>query len=228
MVQLVSRTEEPAKAGTCARDRRALQHLAMNVHVKHSDLPYGAELSRSWQCRANTTLSWAEIIFGTRWCCTIESRYPMSLRTPVICRGALQKTMIDSCPHKHSATTKTVDLLHNASPDVYTHVCVHQHLTRDQNSLVCLHHHSLSYTQLAVYLFIYLMGIYYILDVFYIYLLITDGQNCGEIHLFFGCRNPSEDFIYETELRQMKSQGVLTGGYIAFSRQPGKPKVIHR
>ena len=26
------------KAGTCARDRRALQQLALNVHVKHSDL----------------------------------------------------------------------------------------------------------------------------------------------------------------------------------------------
>ena len=25
------------KAGTCARDRRALQQLALNVHVKHSD-----------------------------------------------------------------------------------------------------------------------------------------------------------------------------------------------
>ena len=34
----LSRTGEPAKAGTCARDRRALQQLAMNVHVKHSDL----------------------------------------------------------------------------------------------------------------------------------------------------------------------------------------------
>ena len=34
----LSRTEEQAKAGTCARDRRALQQLAMNVHVKHSDL----------------------------------------------------------------------------------------------------------------------------------------------------------------------------------------------
>ena len=29
---------EPAKTGTCARDRRALQQLALNVHVKHSDL----------------------------------------------------------------------------------------------------------------------------------------------------------------------------------------------
>ena len=34
----LSRTEEPAKAGTCARDRRALQRLALGVHVKHSDL----------------------------------------------------------------------------------------------------------------------------------------------------------------------------------------------
>ena len=34
----LSRTEEPVKAGTCARDRRALQQLALNAHVKHSDL----------------------------------------------------------------------------------------------------------------------------------------------------------------------------------------------
>ena len=34
----LSQTEEPAKAGTCARDRHALQHLALNVHLKHSDL----------------------------------------------------------------------------------------------------------------------------------------------------------------------------------------------
>ena len=33
----LSRTEEPVKAGTCVRDRRALQ-LALNVHIKHSDL----------------------------------------------------------------------------------------------------------------------------------------------------------------------------------------------
>ena len=34
----LSQTEEPAKAGICARDRRALRQLALNVHVKHSDL----------------------------------------------------------------------------------------------------------------------------------------------------------------------------------------------
>ena len=34
------RTEQPVKAGTCARDRRALQQLALNVHVKHSELTF--------------------------------------------------------------------------------------------------------------------------------------------------------------------------------------------
>ena len=34
----LSRTEEPAKAGTCARDRRALQQFDLNAHVKHFDL----------------------------------------------------------------------------------------------------------------------------------------------------------------------------------------------
>ena len=36
----LSRIEEPAKAGTCACDRRALQQLALNVHIKHSDLTW--------------------------------------------------------------------------------------------------------------------------------------------------------------------------------------------
>ena len=35
---LLSQTEELAKAGICAHDRCALQQLALNVHVKHSDL----------------------------------------------------------------------------------------------------------------------------------------------------------------------------------------------
>ena len=34
--KIMSRTEEPEKAGTCARNRRALQQLALNVHVKYS------------------------------------------------------------------------------------------------------------------------------------------------------------------------------------------------
>ena len=35
----------PAKASTCARDRRALHQLALNVHVKHSDLTWPDLLS---------------------------------------------------------------------------------------------------------------------------------------------------------------------------------------
>ena len=31
----LSWTEEPTKTGTCSHDRRALQQLALNVHVKH-------------------------------------------------------------------------------------------------------------------------------------------------------------------------------------------------
>ena len=34
----LSRTDEPAKVGTCARDRCALQQLALNVHFKQFDL----------------------------------------------------------------------------------------------------------------------------------------------------------------------------------------------
>ena len=45
IVFILSRTEEPTKAGTCARDRRALQQLALNVHVKHSDLTYSVSSS---------------------------------------------------------------------------------------------------------------------------------------------------------------------------------------
>ena len=36
----LSWTEELAFAGTCARDRHALQQLALNVHVKHSELTW--------------------------------------------------------------------------------------------------------------------------------------------------------------------------------------------
>ena len=39
----LSWAEKLAKAGTCARDRRALQQLALNVHVKHSDLTWPHE-----------------------------------------------------------------------------------------------------------------------------------------------------------------------------------------
>ena len=44
---ILSRTEEPTNSGTCARDRRALQQLALNVDVKHSDLIWLAQTTQS-------------------------------------------------------------------------------------------------------------------------------------------------------------------------------------
>ena len=41
--------------------------------------------------------------------------------------------------------------------------------------------------------------------------------------LFFGCRDPLQDFLYEDELRAFEAAGV-TRLLAAFSREPGKPK----
>uniref|UniRef100_A0A2A4JCR1 Methionine synthase reductase n=1 Tax=Heliothis virescens TaxID=7102 RepID=A0A2A4JCR1_HELVI len=40
----------------------------------------------------------------------------------------------------------------------------------------------------------------------------------GEAWLFFGCRNPKLDFIYEKELNQFLSEGTLNKLFVAFSR----------
>ena len=49
------------------------------------------------------------------------------------------------------------------------------------------------------------------------------GVPVGESLLFFGCRDPLQDFLYEDELRAFEAAGV-TRLYAAFSREPGKPK----
>jgi cytochrome P450/NADPH-cytochrome P450 reductase len=41
--------------------------------------------------------------------------------------------------------------------------------------------------------------------------------------LFFGCRNPLQDFLYEDELRGFETAGV-TRLFPAFWREPGKPR----
>lgn len=55
--------------------------------------------------------------------------------------------------------------------------------------------------------------------------LLTIGKPVGEMVLFFGCRNPEEDFIYQEELEEMKEKlgGRLTI-VTAFSRLQGKPR----
>ena len=49
------------------------------------------------------------------------------------------------------------------------------------------------------------------------------GVPVGESMLFFGCRDPLQDFLYEDEMRAFEAAGV-TQLFPVFSREPGKPK----
>jgi cytochrome P450/NADPH-cytochrome P450 reductase len=49
-------------------------------------------------------------------------------------------------------------------------------------------------------------------------------QEVGSSALFFGCRNPQQDYIYEEELEEYAREG-LTKLECAFSRLEGQPKV---
>lgn len=51
----------------------------------------------------------------------------------------------------------------------------------------------------------------------------AQGQAIGPSLLFFGCRHPEQDFIYEDELRAFEQQGV-TRLEVACSRLDGQPK----
>ena len=49
----------------------------------------------------------------------------------------------------------------------------------------------------------------------------------GKSYLFFGCRRPEHDYIYQEELNQLKSCGVLTDTFVAFSRKvPTKKEYV--
>ena len=49
------------------------------------------------------------------------------------------------------------------------------------------------------------------------------GQVVGPSLLFYGCRNPQQDFLYQEELREFERQGVVQLA-TAFSRVPGRQK----
>lgn len=47
----------------------------------------------------------------------------------------------------------------------------------------------------------------------------------GEMLMFFGCRNSTQDYIYKDEMAQAKDEGALTEVWTAYSREPQQPKV---
>ncbi|GAA4829360.1 bifunctional P-450/NADPH--P450 reductase [Paenibacillus vulneris] len=50
-----------------------------------------------------------------------------------------------------------------------------------------------------------------------------EGKTLGEAHLYFGCRNPEYDYIYQEELEQDQRDGLVTL-HTAFSRVEGQPR----
>ena len=50
------------------------------------------------------------------------------------------------------------------------------------------------------------------------------GKAVGKAVLYFGCRHKAEDFIYEDEMNDYASDGIITQMHLAFSRD-GAEKV---
>ena len=44
-------------------------------------------------------------------------------------------------------------------------------------------------------------------------------KKLGATVLFFGCRNRNHDYLYQEELEEYERNGVLSGLYVAFSRE---------
>ncbi|CAJ0585257.1 unnamed protein product, partial [Mesorhabditis spiculigera] len=53
----------------------------------------------------------------------------------------------------------------------------------------------------------------------------AQGKEVGKLMLFFGCRDPEKDFIYQDEILEYTANNVVTDLHVAFSRIPNQPKV---
>nr|WP_263620908.1 cytochrome P450 [Halobacillus litoralis] len=51
----------------------------------------------------------------------------------------------------------------------------------------------------------------------------NEGEDLGEAYVYFGCRHPQQDFLYEEELREAEAEGLITLN-TAFSRCENQPK----
>ncbi|WP_114556534.1 cytochrome P450 [Bacillus sp. PF5] len=51
-----------------------------------------------------------------------------------------------------------------------------------------------------------------------------NGESLGEAHLYFGCRSPQEDYLYQEELEQTQKEGIMFL-HTAFSRMKDQPKI---
>ncbi|PEK06712.1 bifunctional cytochrome P450/NADPH--P450 reductase [Bacillus toyonensis] len=51
-----------------------------------------------------------------------------------------------------------------------------------------------------------------------------NGESLGEAHLYFGCRSPQEDYLYQEELEQTQKEGIVAL-HTAFSRMKDQPKI---
>ncbi|PGL56214.1 bifunctional cytochrome P450/NADPH--P450 reductase [Bacillus cereus] len=51
-----------------------------------------------------------------------------------------------------------------------------------------------------------------------------NGESLGEAHLYFGCRSPKEDYLYQEELEQTQKEGIVAL-HTAFSRMNNQQKI---
>jgi sulfite reductase alpha subunit-like flavoprotein len=56
----------------------------------------------------------------------------------------------------------------------------------------------------------------------------VNGNEWGDMVLYFGCRDPNLDDLYRNEINEMLKEKVITTLHSAYSREPNKKKVIEK